>query len=68
MKKEMKSIVKTSIFNVDRNFTNIKAVNQDCFVTKTISAERILFNQKREKDNVTISCHSSSQMINIKKN
>ncbi len=68
MKKKMKSIVKTSIFSVDRNFINIKAVNQDCFVIKTINVERILFNQKKKENNVTISCHSSNQMISIKKN
>ncbi len=68
MKKEMKSMIKTSIFNVDRNFINIKAANQDCFVIKTISVERILFNQKKKENNVTISCHSSDQMIDIKKN
>jgi hypothetical protein len=67
MKKEMKTKDKTSIFSVDRNITNIKAVSQDSFVTKTISVERILTNQKsRKKSNVTISCQSSSQMI-IKK-
>jgi hypothetical protein len=63
------SIIKqTSIFNVERNNTNVKTTSQDCFVTRAISVERILFNQKREENNVTISCHSFSQMINIKKN
>jgi hypothetical protein len=68
MKKEMKSIAKTSIFSVDRNFIIIKAANQDCFVTKTTSVERILSNQKKRENSVTISCHSSDQMIDIKKN
>jgi hypothetical protein len=69
MKIEMKfSIIKqTSIFSVERNNINIKTANQDCLVIKTIS-ERILFNQKKRRDNVTISCHSLSQMISIKKN
>jgi hypothetical protein len=62
MKKEMKfNIVKqTSIFNVKRNNINIKIINQDCLVIKTISVERILFNQKEKKNNVTITCHSLS--------
>jgi hypothetical protein len=70
MKIKMKfSIIKQiSILNVERNNINIKTANQDCLVTKTISVETILFNQKREKNNVTISCHSFSQMISIKKN
>jgi hypothetical protein len=63
MKKEMKTKFKSSIFSVDRNIINIKTINQDSFVTKTISVERILINQNRKKDNVTISCQSSSQMI-----
>jgi predicted metal-dependent hydrolase len=69
MKIKMKfNIIKqTSILNVERNNINIKTINQDCFVIKTISVETILFNQKREEDNVTISCHSFSQMISIKK-
>jgi hypothetical protein len=63
------SIIKqTSILNVERNNINVKTASQDCFVTKAISVERILFNQKRRKNNVTISCHSFSQMISIKKN
>jgi hypothetical protein len=66
MKKEMKTELKSSISSVDRNIINIKAASQDSFVTKTISVERILTNQNREEDNVTISCQSSSQMI-IKK-
>jgi hypothetical protein len=47
MKKEMKfSIIKQiSILNVERNNINMKTINQDCFVIKTISVERILFNQ-----------------------
>jgi hypothetical protein len=47
MKKEMRfNIIKqTSIFNVERNNINTKTINQDCFVIKTISVERILFNQ-----------------------
>ncbi len=68
MKKEMKSMIKTSIFSVDRNLINIKAASQDCLVIKTINVERILFNQKKKKSSVTISCHSSDQMIDIKKN
>jgi hypothetical protein len=69
MKKEMKfSIIKqTSIFSVERNNINTKTINQDCFVIKTTSVERILFNQNWKRDNVTISCQSSNQMINIKK-
>jgi hypothetical protein len=55
MKKEMKSNI------------NIKKTSQDCLVIKTISVERILYNQKRKKDNVTISCQSFNQMISIKK-
>jgi uncharacterized protein YlxP (DUF503 family) len=70
MKIKMKfSIIKqTSIFNIERNNINIKTINQDYFVIKVISVEKILFNQKRRKNNVTISCHSVNQMINIKKN
>jgi hypothetical protein len=49
MKKEMNSTIKLSIFSVDRNFINIKTVSQDSFVTKIISVERILSNQKRER-------------------
>ncbi len=63
MKKEMKTELKSSIFNVDRNITKIRAVSQDFFVIKTISVERILINQNRKEDNVTISCQSFSQMI-----
>ncbi len=63
------SIIKqTSILNVERNNINVKTASQDCFVTKAISVERILSNQKRKRDSVTISCHSFSQMISIKKN
>jgi hypothetical protein len=49
MKTKMKfSIIKqTSILSVERNNIIIKTANQDCFVTKAISVERILFNQKR---------------------
>jgi hypothetical protein len=70
MKIKMKfSIIKqTSIFSVEQNIINIKTINQDCFVTKTINVERILSNQKKERDSVTISCHSLNQMISIKKN
>jgi hypothetical protein len=69
IKKEMKFniIRQTSIFNVERNNANIKTTSQDCFVTKTISVERILSNQNWKKSSVTISCQSSSQMISIKK-
>jgi hypothetical protein len=51
MKIEMKfSIIKqTSIFNVERNNINVKTVNQDCFVTRATSVEKILFNQKRKR-------------------
>jgi hypothetical protein len=51
MKKEMKfSIIKkTSIFSVERNIVNTKTTNQDCFVTKTMSVERILSNQSLKK-------------------
>jgi murein endopeptidase len=45
----MISIVKLSIFNVDRNFTNIESIKKTSFVTKTTSVERILFNQKLKK-------------------
>jgi hypothetical protein len=47
MKKEMKfSMIKqTSIFNVERNNIKIKTISQDCLVIKTISVEKILFNQ-----------------------
>jgi hypothetical protein len=69
MKQEMKfSIIKQiSIFSVERNKTSTKTINQDCFVIKTINVERILFNQNKRRNNVTISCQSSSQMIKIKK-
>ncbi len=69
MKQEMKfSIIKqTSILNVERNNINTKTTSQDCLVIKTISVERILFNQNKRKNNVTISCQSSSQMIRIKR-
>jgi hypothetical protein len=69
MKQEMKfSIIKqTSILNVERNNISTKTTSQDCLVTKTTSVERILFNQSKKKDSVTISCQSSSQMISIKK-
>ncbi len=63
MKKEMKTEFKSSIFSVDRNITIIKAANQDSFVTKTTSVERILTNQNRRRSSVTISCQSFSQMI-----
>jgi hypothetical protein len=49
MKKEIKTKLKSSIFNVDRNIINIKAVNQDSFVIKTINVEKILINQKSKK-------------------
>jgi hypothetical protein len=70
MKIKMKfSIIKqTSIFSVEQNNINIKTINQDCFIIKTINVETILSNQKKRKNSVTISCHSFSQMINIKKN
>jgi hypothetical protein len=70
MKIEMKfSIIKqTSILNVERNYTNVKTISQDCFVTKITSVERILSNQKQKESSVTISCHSFSQKISIKKN
>jgi hypothetical protein len=62
------SIIKqTSIFSVEQNNINTKTANQDCLVIKTTSVERILFNQNKKKNNVTISCQSSSQMIKIKK-
>jgi hypothetical protein len=69
MKIKMKfNIIKqTSTLSVERNNINIKTISQDCFVTKTISVETILSNQKRRRNSVTISCHSFSQMINIKK-
>ncbi len=66
--KKRKKMIKSSTFSVDRNFINIKTASQDCFVTKATSVERILSNQKKKKDSVTISCHSLSQMISIKKN
>jgi hypothetical protein len=55
MKKEMNSTIKSSIFSVDRNFINIKTASQDSLVTKTISVERILSNQKR-REIVSRSC------------
>jgi hypothetical protein len=67
MKNKMKLMIKSSIFSVDRNFIKIKAVSQSSFVIKTTDVERILFNQKKKEDNVTISCHLLSQMISIKK-
>jgi hypothetical protein len=45
MKKEMQN----SILSVERNNINIKTANQDCFVTKTTSVERILSNQKKRR-------------------
>jgi hypothetical protein len=45
----MKTELKSSIFSVGRNITNIKAASQDSFVIKTTSIERILTNQNREK-------------------
>jgi hypothetical protein len=52
MKKEMKfEIIKQiSISSVERNDINTKTNNQDCFVIKTTNVERILSNQKREKN------------------
>jgi hypothetical protein len=69
MKKEMKFEIakQISILSVERNNINTKTNSQDCFVIKTTSVERTLFNQKREKNSVTISCQSFSQMIRIKK-
>jgi CHAT domain-containing protein len=69
MKQEMKlSIIKQiSTSNVERNNINTKTTNQDCSVTKTTSAERILPNQNKKKSSVTISCQSLNQMIRIKK-
>jgi hypothetical protein len=69
MKQEMKfSIIKQiSTFNVERNNINTKTINQDCLVIKTTSVERILSNQNKKKNSVTISCQSFSQMIRIKK-
>ncbi len=69
MKKKMKSniIKQTATFNVERNNINKKTINQDCFVIKTISVERILFNQNKRRDNVTILCQSFNQSFNIKK-
>jgi hypothetical protein len=63
------SVIKqTSIFSVERDNINVKTASQDCSVTRATSAGRILSNQKRREDSVTISCHSFSQMISIKKN
>ncbi len=69
MKQKMKfSIIKqTSILSVERNNINTKTISQDCFVIKTTSVERILSNQNKKKDSVTISCQSFNQMISIKK-
>ncbi len=67
MKKEIKSSIKSSIFNVNRNIINIKTVNQISFVTKTINVERVLFDQKLRRDNVTISCQLISQIIKIER-
>jgi hypothetical protein len=49
MKKEMNSTIKLSTFSVDRNFINIKIINQDSFVIKTINVEKILFNKKKRE-------------------
>jgi hypothetical protein len=70
MKIKMKfNIIKQiSIFNVERNYINVKTTNQDCLVIKIINVEKILFNQKKRRNSVTISCHLFSQMISIKKN
>jgi hypothetical protein len=70
MKIEMKfSITKqTSILSVERNYTNVKTASQDCPVTRATSVERILPNQKEREGSVTISCHSLSQKVSIKKN
>jgi hypothetical protein len=69
MKKEIRfnMIKQTSIFNVERNNINIKTINQDCLDIKTTSVERILSNQNKRKNSVTISCQSLSQMIEIKR-
>jgi hypothetical protein len=69
MKQEMKfNIIKQhSILSVERNNINTKTTSQDCFVIKTISVEKILFNQNKRKNNVTISCQFFSQMISIKR-
>jgi predicted metal-dependent hydrolase len=48
MKKEMNSTIKSLIFNVDRNFTNIKTVSQDSVVTKQLaSKESCLINKEK---------------------
>jgi 3-polyprenyl-4-hydroxybenzoate decarboxylase len=69
MKREMKFIIikQTSTSSVERNNINTKTTNQDCLVIKTTSVERILSNQNWERDNVTISCQSSSQMISTRR-
>jgi hypothetical protein len=56
-------IKQTSIFNVERNNINMKTINQNCFIIKTINVERILFNHNKKESNVTIWCQSFSQMI-----
>jgi hypothetical protein len=60
-------IKQTSTFNVERNDINTKTINQDYFVIKTTSVERILFNQNWKRNNVMISCQFSSQMIRIER-
>jgi hypothetical protein len=75
MKQKMKfNIIKqTSIFNVERNNIKTKTINQDCFVIKIISVERILSNQNKEKVmsrfrvNLLIRWSESRNAFNIKK-
>jgi hypothetical protein len=50
MKMKFNIIKQTSILNVERNNINIKTANQDSFVIKTISVERILSNLKRRRE------------------
>jgi hypothetical protein len=44
-KRKFNIIKQISIFNVERNNINTKTISQDCLVIKTISVEKILFNQ-----------------------
>jgi hypothetical protein len=73
IKKEMKTntINRTSIvfkdLSVDRNIININTVRQDSSLIKTINVETTLFNEKQNRNNVTISCQLFSQMISIKR-
>jgi hypothetical protein len=68
MKKEMNSTIKSSIFSVDRNFINIKQLIKILSLLRQLASKESCLIKKRKRDNVTISCHSFSQMISIMKN